>query len=114
MLDKYFSKKEIVTIAKKLHTAAMAIRKKYGTVLITNKPKETWMDSLDRAGVRIEIQAMRLLIYNTLARLTRKKKYKELEKNLKKKVIDAFFNGKHLYDGLDDPTIRPNIFIKMS
>ena len=43
--------------------------------------------------------------------LTNNRIYRELEDNLKKEVRDKFWNKKCLADGLDDFTIRPNVFI---
>lgn len=79
--------------------------------LAINHPQKTWMDSLDRAGERIEIQCLRLNIYNLAYRLTKKKKYLQLEKELKEKVKQKFWSGSILIDGKSDFTIRPNIFL---
>lgn len=83
--------------------------------LIENKALETWMDTKygndDRSGFRIEIQALYLKAYSILYKLTKDKKFKILEENLKKKVRDKFFTGKILKDGVNDSTIRPNIFL---
>ena len=81
-----------------------------------NNFQETWMDSLDRAGARIEIQALRLNIYNLAFKLTKKIKYFQLEKKLKNNAKRIFWDGKILADGFDlqkiiDKTIRPNIFL---
>ena len=38
-------------------------------------------------------------------------KYKTKEKQMAQKVKKAFWNGKILFDGASDPTIRPNVFI---
>jgi len=87
----------------------------------TNRPKETWMDSIDRNGARIEIQAMRLNMYRLASLLAKKRKmkvfYKKMEKDLRKKVRGVFFDGENLYDGyypyvgITEKVIRPNIFI---
>jgi glycogen debranching enzyme len=66
--------------------------------------KETWMDTIVRKGVRIELQALRLNLYKLAGK-------KDLEHELKSKTIGSFWNKKYLHDGLDDPTIRPNIFL---
>ncbi len=79
--------------------------------LIFNNAKETWMDSLSRDGFRIEIQAMQLSTYKLMYKLNNNKIYQKFEKKLKKEVIDKFWNKKWLADGVDDFTIRPNIFI---
>ena len=81
----------------------------------TNGKLETWMDTEFgndcRDGIRIEIQAFRLNIYGLLFELTQNQKYKVLENLLRNKVRQKFWNGKILADGLNDFTIRPNIFI---
>lgn len=69
-----------------------------------NKAHKTWMDSLDREGARIEIQALRLNTYS-------KAKLFDYEKKLKEDVRERFWDGKILADGLDDKTIRTNIFL---
>ncbi len=80
-----------------------------------NKALETWMDSSynndTREGVRIEIQAFRLNIYRFMYNLTKETRYLEYEIKLKEKVRRHLWNGMILADGLNDYTIRPNIFI---
>ncbi|MDP7324094.1 MAG: amylo-alpha-1,6-glucosidase [Candidatus Woesearchaeota archaeon] len=81
----------------------------------TNADQETWMDTKfrddTRSGKRIEIQALRLFMYNFMYELSGKQYYKDLELRLKHKVQKEFWNEKTLADGLNDWTIRPNIFI---
>ncbi len=83
--------------------------------LIVNGPKETWMDTQygndGRQGARIEIQALQLSLLRAAHQITGNGKYALKEQAMKKKVRETFWNGKSLADGLDDPTIRPNIFI---
>jgi glycogen debranching enzyme len=69
------------------------------------------MDSLDRSGANIEIQALRLSIYEFAYRLFRKLKYKNLLQKHKKEVLAKFYKNKILLDNLDDQKIRPNVFI---
>jgi len=80
-----------------------------------NSPKETWMDTDfgddGRGGFRIEIQALRLNMYRLMYDLTLSHKYKILENTLKIKLKHKFWDGKILADGLNEFTIRPNIFI---
>lgn len=81
-----------------------------------NKPKETWMDTSpnnidQRDGARIEMQALRLNMYKYLHKISNNKKYLELEKELRKKVRKKFWDENILFDGINDKTIRPNIFI---
>ncbi len=82
---------------------------------------ETWMDTLDRSGARIEIQAMRLNAYSLASVLSIRSKereiYEKLEIELKQKTRDYFFDGTNLFDGYLpkekklDKKITPNIFI---
>jgi glycogen debranching enzyme len=79
--------------------------------LADGSKNETWMDTLNRNGARIEIQAGRLRIYNFLHKLTKNDQYKILEKELKLEVKKNFYKNKILFDGPEDETIRPNIFL---
>ena len=76
---------------------------------------ETWMDTNfdgdDRDGARIEIQALRLQMYKIMHELALNHRHKTLENLLKIKIREKFWNGQVLADGLDDFTIRPNIFL---
>ncbi|HEX54955.1 MAG TPA: hypothetical protein ENF49_02380 [Candidatus Altiarchaeales archaeon] len=80
-----------------------------------NNKNETWMDTDfgcgGREGIRIEIQALFLIMFRLAFRLTRNDKFLELESILKKKIRREFWNNEILADGLGDFTIRPNIFI---
>ncbi|OVE74778.1 hypothetical protein BVX95_01235 [archaeon D22] len=70
-----------------------------------------------RDGMRIEIQALRLSMYEFAAFLSKHledkdyKKYKTLEDSLRLNVRKNFFDRKMLKDGINDNTIRPNIFL---
>ncbi|MEK6984733.1 MAG: amylo-alpha-1,6-glucosidase [Nanoarchaeota archaeon] len=81
----------------------------------SNEVYETWMDTVfktdKRSGFRVEIQALRLNMYKLMFELTQDSKYKVLENVLKNKVRNGFWNGAILADGLNDFTLRPNIFI---
>ena len=79
--------------------------------LADSKKSETWMDSLNRNGARIEIQAGRLRMYNFLYKLTKNDQYQILEKELKTKVREKFYKDGILFDGPNDKTIRPNVFL---
>jgi glycogen debranching enzyme len=72
----------------------------------------TWMDSLpDRNGRRIETLALALAMYRDAYKTTKDGHYKAKETELKKYVRNALWNGTYLEDGVNDKTIRPNIFI---
>jgi glycogen debranching enzyme len=76
--------------------------------LVVNGPLETWMDTSAgndvRDGARIEIQALALALAKGLGE-------KEFCQTLEQRVRETFWNGSYLYDGLNDATIRPNVFI---
>ncbi len=73
--------------------------------------QNTWMDSIDRTGERIELQALKLYMLKLAFSLTKETSYKIAETALKFRVKEKFWNGKFLKDGLNDETIRPNIFL---
>lgn len=104
-------------VAKLLTGTIENIRKVYEREgLIWNGPKETWMDTDGgiedhREGFRIEIQALMLSMYHFAYKLTKESKYKKYEKQLVARVRKEFWNKKYLNDGVNDRTIRPNLFI---
>ena len=71
---------------------------------IVNKPNETWMDSIDRSGARLEVQSFKLFMLHLFGDV-----HSEME--FKDKVRKEFWNGKILADGIGDSAIRPNIFL---
>ena len=80
-----------------------------------NSEKETWMDTDfgndSRSGIRIEIQCLLLNIYKLMFGITKNQKYNILKNLLNDAVRRSFWDGKCLADGINDKTIRPNIFI---
>lgn len=112
ILKNNLTKKEIKKIEERIkHSLDFMIKYHTREHLVLNNAKETWMDSLQRDGFRIEIQAMQLSMYKLMHELTNNRIYQELESDLKKEVRKKFWNKKYLADGLNDFTIRPNIFI---
>lgn len=108
----YFKKEEIKKISQSLERAIKGLLKyqdKEGFLI--GGAKETWMDTQEREGARIEIQALLLNLYRLAYQLTKKEKYFQLEKFLKKKIKEKFWNGEILADGINDFIIRPNIFL---
>lgn len=87
--------KEVVDALIKYHTKDS---------LSLNQPFDTWMDTLERPGARVEIQALRLFLYKLLGD-------KKLEKELASKVKTKFWNRVILFDSVNDQTVRPNIFV---
>jgi len=79
--------------------------------LAVNGKLETWMDTIDRSGACIEIQALRLRIYSLAFKLTKDRKYKVLENDLREKVRSEFWDEEMLVDRLGDLSSRPNVFL---
>ncbi|MEA3452942.1 MAG: amylo-alpha-1,6-glucosidase [Patescibacteria group bacterium] len=116
--DKRFNKKEIQLIKTSIKKAIDGLLKNHTrNGFAINDAQETWMDSQKRAGATIEMQALRLNIYKLAYKLTNESKYFSLEKELRKKVKEKFWNGNILSDGLNpdngisDSIIRPNLFL---
>jgi len=115
-----FSKKEKHRLSERLHHSIYLLQK-YRTQnsLAINKNNETWMDTDNlgdaRAGSRIEIQALRLSMYNLMSDFYGNGKYLKLEQQLKRAIKNRFWNSRYLNDGFvdgnPDKTIRPNIFL---
>ncbi|MFW6013668.1 MAG: amylo-alpha-1,6-glucosidase [Nanoarchaeota archaeon] len=122
LLHKKIEEHEFMYIKKKLRFSIMQLLENYTKDgLVFNKDKETWMDTEfggdTRSGFRIEIQALRLLMYDMMRYLCiiNKKEdkaqlYKDLEEMTRQKVRENFFR-EYLYDGANEPTIRPNVFL---
>lgn len=115
----FFSQKELSSIREILEKTIISMKNSMQDYLIRNNANETWMDTSFngdvRDGFRIEIQALWLSILrlvNAIDRLLLKEEiYHDFEEIVKENVKNKFFNGYCLKDGLDDETIRPNIFL---
>lgn len=101
-------KQERAWLVRKLESYLSDVEKNLQDGLVVNNSKETWMDSVERSGARIEIQALTLAACR-LYRLLEKEH--PLEQRLKRRVVELFFKNGYLWDGVGDNTIRPNIFI---
>ncbi len=123
LLWDYYTKEELDNIREKIRESIKLIRENYEKEgLITNGPQETWMDTTggtndNRAGARIEIQALMLASLKTLRKIDQILKknnnsyYKNYEKELSERTKKEFFKEGKLWDGNNDSTQRPNIFI---
>ncbi len=117
----YLSKRELDFIAEKLEYAIQKTQKNFvDELLVWNNPKETWMDTEwdydKRDGKRIEIQALWLNMLELMVKILKKtgknqKNYKDLLNKTLEKTRQIFFKQGILYDGENDPTIRPNVFM---
>ncbi len=122
ILEYHLSKKDLSHIKERLRFCIKQLFNEHTKDgLSYNEEKETWMDTDyegdTRAGYRIEIQALRLSMYNFMYKLCelndkkeKKELYGELEEVTAQKVRELFFHD-YLYDGVDDPTVRPNVFL---
>lgn len=79
--------------------------------LVRNAPHETWMDSIERDGFRIEVQAGILAIYKLLFLETDNDQYKILLEDLERETVKRFYRDDMLWDTPDGGTVRPNVFI---
>ncbi len=108
-LDKGDVKEKIISVIERLRKNHLR------EGFVHSEAGETWMDTFFagdvRDGVRLEIQTLMLSLYKEAFEITNDGKYKNWEKELRKKVREKFWNGKMLADGLNDFTVRPNIFI---
>ncbi len=111
-ISKGFSPCRDISITEKLEKAVSdLVQKRTVDDLVISYKNETWMDSLERDGARIEIQACCLEIYNFLYGFTENDQYKILRDDLKNKVREKFYDGEILFDSPEDKTVRPNIFL---
>lgn len=117
-----FSLKERKKIRQCLNrTIALLLEHHTKDGLALNYSRGTWMDTIDRGEAAIEIQALRLSLFHLARRfnpdLGKQLFYLKLEKELKKKVREKFWNGQMLADsfqsekGEADFTCRSNIFL---
>jgi len=117
-----FNFKEIAAISAPLQNSIdWLLKNNTQNNLAVMNAEKTWMDSLDRSGAGIEIQALRLNMYALAADFAadgkQKSYYSQLEDNLRNNARMLFFDGKNMADRFDvgnnklDLAIRPNIFL---
>lgn len=106
ILRRYLPRRELIKLAFQLKN----ILDSSGS-LVVNQPKATWMDSIDRSGARIELQALQLACHRLMHTLSGDPLEKRKELELKSLVRQEFFRDGYLWDSPNDPTVRPNIFI---
>ncbi|MBI4149841.1 hypothetical protein HY488_00395 [Candidatus Woesearchaeota archaeon] len=120
---KYFTAEDRLFLKNKIETAMVGLLKSHTRdgFDVCGK-KETWMDTAwkddYREGIRLEQQALRLALYKALRLLCKESDdticYRlaaHHEDELRQKVRQHFFKDGYLWDGINDATIRPNIFI---
>ncbi|MFH1589149.1 MAG: amylo-alpha-1,6-glucosidase [archaeon] len=122
LLNKYFTTKDLTNIKHKLHFSIEEHMVNYmEDYVIYNEAKETWMDTFmddeqGRAGACIEIQTLFLSSFKLMNVLCKQLKltyhgYGLLEKMFVKQIKKDFFKNGNLYDRINDPIIRPNVFL---
>ena len=111
LLDK--KEKELLKVGLK-NSIELIIKNYHLHGFFVNGPKETWMDTDFggdvRGGVRIEIQALMINMFDLTFKLTKSQIYGKLRDSLIHNVKEKMFDGM-LHDGAGDRTVRPNVFI---
>ncbi len=108
----WFWNKEVSLIKKCLAlTVKSLVKSQSKNGLAINNAGETWMDTQDRSGSAIEIQTLRLAIYQAAYNFTGDNYYLRLVDNLRKRVQRIFWQNGLLSDNLNESVIRPNIFL---
>lgn len=116
---KIFSEEEIQFIYHSTIIALESIMQHHGRDgFIVAKPLESWMDTNIRSGACVELQALLLAMYDLLRFLAEKchdeahERYAQSSSALVlERVRKLYLKDGILADGLDDFTIRPNIFL---
>jgi glycogen debranching enzyme len=116
LIEKYFSAQEIEHIKSQLAYALDRINTHFiKENLYYCDAQETWMDTNfdndTRDGFRIETQVMYANMHSVMYYLTQDFSFKHKEQELRERIKQKFWNNKILADGLNDFTIRPNLFI---
>lgn len=71
----------------------------------------TWMDTIGRLGYRLEIQCAYALILQILFSLTGDDVYGREHIHFTGLIRQHFYKNGYLFDGIDDPDKRPNVFL---
>ena len=79
--------------------------------LIYSGHNATWMDTIGREGYRIEIQAGYALMLSLLYELTGAQAYSQEHASFLGRIREYYWRRGYLADGLNDDTIRPNVFL---
>jgi glycogen debranching enzyme len=113
-----FNNDELKFIYTNLRKAIDSLMVNHFKNFVLNKDRETWMDTDSRSGSRIEIQALLLNMLSLGKILAAKfgdkinnKFYMKKEKDFALKVRKNFYKRANLLDGVNDNTIRPNVFL---
>jgi hypothetical protein len=91
--------------------AGLQEHRQAGHGLIHSGHNATWMDTIGREGYRLEIQAMFALLLEQLYGLTQDERYHKEYLGFLNTVRHFYFKQGYLWDGLEDGSKRPNVFI---
>lgn len=104
------TKQRLVHFLKTAQTQLQASRRAaHG--LIYSGFNNTWMDTIGREGYRIEIQAAFCLVLELLNILTGEDQYRREQLKMQNLIREHFYKNGYLWDGLGDPTKRPNVYL---
>ena len=103
---------EKITLADKLIKAVGLLEENDYLGFVYSDTNESWMDSIDREGYLIEIQALYAKILELTYALTGDIRYDEKRAKVLKNIRMYYLYSKHCSaDRLEDPAIRPNVFL---
>ena len=120
LLDTTFSNLELRLVRDRMAAALECLFAEHAKDgLIVNGPSETWMDAVydgdDRAGARIEIQALTLAAIRLVTWLDERSgqgaSWRQRGDEYAVRVREAFFKDGKLWDSAEDATQRPNVFL---
>ena len=102
--------KRLIRFLRRARTGLLASRT-IATGLIRSGNNATWMDTIGRDGVRLEIQCMYGKLLELLFELTGETNFEQERLALLASIRQQFLVSGQLLDGIGDATIRPNIFL---
>ena len=102
--------KRLINFLKRARSGLLAGRMT-DTGLIRSGQNATWMDTIGRDGVRLEIQCMYAKLLELLFELTGEATFEQERLTLLAVIRQHFLVNGQLLDGIGDETIRPNVFL---
>lgn len=79
--------------------------------LVWSGHNATWMDTIGRQGFRLEVQTGYSLLLELLFELTGHERYHRERLLMLGRIRQHFWHRDYLWDGLDDSSKRPNVFL---
>lgn len=100
----------LLNLLKTAHTQ-LAVSRKAPSGLIFSGHNATWMDTIGRSGYRIDIQCMYSLMLEILYEISEDPTYEQERLRLRGSIKSNFLKNGYLSDGVNDPSLRPNLFL---